>query len=259
MFKPSTEKINKLAKLYPKSLIQLKTIFNKSSSVYIDFANVIHWSEKLKWHIDLKRLKQLLDSFGTVKYVRFYNGLIKGNKNSQKIISEAKKLGYKVTTKLVKKMQLSIDVSGINKSNPAVLHSFIKKCLLKKLPLEAIEYLNKQLEELNNRGIKSIEHWKCNFDVEIGRDMLIDHEHNKINSFILWSGDSDFADPVTQLLNDKKYVCIFATARRVSPELNATGVKIFEIWKIKDFICWKRELSTRAKHVITTNNAKRTP
>jgi len=100
---------------------------------------------------------------------------------------------------------------------------------------------------LNNRGIKTIEHWKCNFDVEIGKDILIDHEHNKIENFILWSGDSDFADPINQLLKDGKSVSIFATARRISPELNATGVLIFEIWKIKDFICWNKELSKEVK------------
>jgi len=144
-------------------------------------------------------------------------------------------------------MNLPIDVSGIPNNSPAVLQNFIKKCLLNKLSIETIEYLNSQLKDLNDRGIKTVEHWKCNFDVEIGRDMLIDHEHNGVKNFILWSGDSDFADPVSQLLKDKKSVTIFATARRVSPELEATGVLIFEIWKIKDFICWNREMSIDAK------------
>ncbi len=247
MFKPSTEKIKLLSELYPESLKQLESIFDKSSSIYIDFANVVHWTKKLRWRIDLKRLKQLFNSFDTVKYVHFYNGLLKGNKNSEDIISDAQKLGYIVTSKPVKKMQLSIDVSSIPKNSPSILQNFIKKSLLKKFSIETIEYLNTQLEELNNREIKTIEHWKCNFDVEMGRDMLIDHEHNKVENFILWSGDSDFADPINQLLKDKKSVSIFATARRISPELNATGVLIFEIWKIKDFICWNKELSTEVK------------
>lgn len=247
MFKPSTVKIEQLAKKYPKSIKQLEKIFNNPSSVYIDFANVIHWSEKLKWHIDLKKLKQLFDSFSTIKSVHFYNGLLKDNERSEKIIEEANKFGYIVSSKPVKKMQLSIDVSGIPENSPAILQNFIKKSLLKKFSIETIEYLNNQLKDLNDRGTKTIEHWKCNFDVEMGRDMLIDHEHNGIKNFILWSGDSDFADPITQLLNDKKSVCIFATARRISPELEATGVSIFEIWKIKDFICWNREISVVAK------------
>jgi hypothetical protein len=48
MFKPSTEKISQLSKIYPQSIKQLKPIFNKPTSVYIDFANVFHWSKKLK-------------------------------------------------------------------------------------------------------------------------------------------------------------------------------------------------------------------
>jgi len=91
MFKPSTEKIKLLSKVYQKSVKQLESVFNNTTSVYIDFANVIHWSEKLKWHIDLKRLKQLLNSFDTIKYVHFYNGLLENNKNSENIINEAGK------------------------------------------------------------------------------------------------------------------------------------------------------------------------
>ena len=247
MFKPSTKKIKILAKIYPQRIKELKSIFRKNTSVYIDFANVYHWQRKLKWHIDLKRLKQLFNSFDTIQLIRFYNGLLQGDEKSEKIIKKAKDLGYIVTSKPVKKMHLSIDVSGIPKNSPVILQKFIKKSLLRKFSIETIEYLNNQLEELNKRGIKTIEHWKCNFDVEIGRDMLIDHQQNKIDSFVLWSGDSDFADPVNQLLRDKKSVTIFATARRISPELASTGALIFELWKIKDFICWNKEISKQVK------------
>lgn len=147
-------------------------------------------------------------------------------------------------------MKLSIDVSGIPKNSPVILERFIKKSLLRKFSLETIEYLNTQLEELNKKGIKTIEHWKCNFDVEIGRDMLIDHQKNNIQNFILWSGDSDFEDPVRQLLKEGKFVAIFATARRVSPELASTGAYIFELWKIKDFICWNREITPEVRNKL---------
>lgn len=43
-----------------------------------------------------------------------------------------------------------------------------------------------------------------------------------------------------------KKVILFATARVVSSELNelkSKGLFILDIKKIKDFICWKRELS----------------
>jgi uncharacterized LabA/DUF88 family protein len=86
---------------------------------------------------------------------------------------------------------------------------------------------------------------KSNFDVEIGRDILSDYDKGGLENFILWSGDSDFEDPIKQLLDDKKKVMLFATARRVATELSelrAKGLKIFDIQKIKEFICYKKEM-----------------
>ena len=117
--------------------------------------------------------------------------------------------------------------------------------LLKSLKVESIEYLNRQLAELNKQGIKSIEDLKCNFDVEIGREMLRDYDKNGIENFALFSGDSDFADPVKQLLDDGKKVVLFATARRIAAELNDlqnNGLIIYDVQKVRNFICWKREI-----------------
>ncbi len=256
MFKPKTDKINAFSKLYPEAITQLESIFDKPSNVYIDFANVFHWSEKLGWHIDLERLKQFLDSFDTIKNVRFYNGTVPGDQFSEAIINQAQKHGYVVKTKPIKRMRLSIDVSGTPDGSPAVLQNFIKKPLLNKLDVETIKFLNNKLLELNKAGTKYVEQWKCNFDVEMGRDMYLDFERNGVQNFILWSGDSDFADPIEQLIQDGKQVVIFATSGRIAPELNATGVFVFEIWKIKDFICWQREISDKAKNAL--KNAKGT-
>jgi len=114
------------------------------------------------------------------------------------------------------------------------------------LKLEAIEYLNNQLRELNRQGKKYLEDRKCNFDVEIGRDMLVDYAELGIENFVLWSGDSDFADPLTQLIEDGKKVAVFATARRIAAEfgeLVKKGLYIYDIQKIRNFICWKREMN----------------
>ncbi|MCK5015843.1 MAG: NYN domain-containing protein, partial [Candidatus Peribacteraceae bacterium] len=64
------------------------------------------------------------------------------------------------------------------------------------------------------------------------------------DTFILWSGDSDFADPIDKLIEQDKKVILFATSRKISRELNAMkkkGLIIFEISKIRNFICWNRE------------------
>jgi uncharacterized LabA/DUF88 family protein len=245
MFQPKTERIKKLAQKYSNRILELERIFDKKTNIYIDFANVIRWQDKLKWHIDLKRLKQFLDSFENVKKIKFYNGKLEGDEKSLAILEEAKKCSYEVKTKPVKIMKLSIDVSSISPNSPEILKNFIRAPLLKQLKVEAIEFLNNQLKELNQQGILFVQDLKCNFDVEIGRDMLLDYEKNQVENFILWSGDSDFADPIKQLLEDGKKVVLFATVRKVASELNELqekGLFIFDIQKIRDFICWKREI-----------------
>ena len=73
--------------------------FDKETNVYIDFANVFRWQEKLEWHISLKRLKQLLDSFTNVNKIKFYSGTLVGDTKSERLIAEAKALRYDVVTK----------------------------------------------------------------------------------------------------------------------------------------------------------------
>lgn len=250
MFKPKTKRIEEIAKLFPETIKELETIFDGNTNVYIDWANVIHWQEKLNFHIHLGRLKQFLDSFSTIKVIRLYAGTLHGNEKSENSIKEYEKFGYAVKTKPVKVMKMSINVSSISINSPSLLENFIKKCLLSKLNIETIEFINKKLEDFNRQGITYIEDRKCNFDVEIGRDMLRDFDKDDLNTFILWSGDSDFADPIVQLMEDKKKIFLFATAREVSYELNKIGIPVFDIKKIKEFICWPKEIPQDIKDKI---------
>ena len=247
MFNPKTKKIEKLAELFPKTIRELESIYDSDSGIYIDWQNVIHWQEKFGWHFDLKRIKQFFDSFNTIKFVKIYTGTLEGNKQSERQIMELKKLRYDVKTKQVKIMPISIDTSSVPRNSPVLLQSFVKKSLLKKLDLESIEFLNNKLADLNQRGILKIEDQKCNFDVEIGREMSCDFELNSLNNYILWSTDSDFADPITQISFSGKKTIIFATSGKVSPELDATGVLIYDVKKMKEFICWSRNLSQDIK------------
>lgn len=245
MFHPKTERIKQLAEKHPNRIDELKKILDKPTNMYIDFANVYRWQEKLGWHIDLERLKQFLDSFDTVRQVKFYSGTLEGDGGSEKAIEKARHFGYIVITKPVKKMRLSIDVSSISAYSPEILKQFIRATLLQKLNIQTIEFLNARLKEINQQGILYLEDRKCNFDVEIGVDMLLDHRENKVDNFILWSGDSDFADPLKQLLGTRNKVFLFATARKVSAELNdlrSNGLLIFDVQKIRNFICWTKEI-----------------
>ena len=245
MFDAKTNRIDELAKLYGSRIKELENIFNKKTNIYVDFANAIHWQDKLGWHIDLKRLQQFLNSFDTVSEIKFYNGTLPGDSASEKIIEIAKERGYIVITKPVKFIKLSIDASSVPSHSTELIEHFIRNTLLRKLNVETVEYLNRRLKDLNQQGIKALEDRKCNFDVEIGVDMLLDFHMNKTENFILWSGDSDFANPVQKLLEKNKKVVLFSTARRVATELNdlrSKGLLIFDIQKIRNFICYKKEI-----------------
>ncbi|MBU4480428.1 NYN domain-containing protein, partial [Patescibacteria group bacterium] len=195
-----------------------------------------------------KRLKQFLDSFDTIESVNFYNGYLEGDARSEKEKKEVENSKYTLRTKPVKIMNFSIDTSSISKDSTALLDQFVRRSLLRKYEIGTIEYLNEQFGDMNKKGIFFIQDRKCNFDVEIGVDMLIDSERNNAETFVLWSGDSDFADSVEKLMSAGKKVFLFATARKVSRELSALrdkGLLIFDIQKIRDFICWNREVECK--------------
>ncbi len=142
-------------------------------------------------------------------------------------------------------MRHSINFSSIRSDETSLLEQFIRRCLLLNYEIKTIEYLNEKFSEMNQKGIYYIEDRKCNFDVEIGRDMFLDYERNVVDTFILWSGDSDFYDPIKQLLEDNKKVILFATSGRVAKELNKLkedGLFIFDIQKIRNFICYKKQI-----------------
>ncbi|MFH1228371.1 MAG: NYN domain-containing protein [Planctomycetota bacterium] len=245
MFNSTIDRIKQLAEKYPERIKELEWILDRPTNVYIDFANVYRWQEKLGWHIDLKRLKQLLGSFDTIKEIKFYDGTLVGKQESEDFINQTRRYGYIVITKPVKTIRISLDVSSIPPDSPAILKEFIREPLLRKFNIETVILLNSKLKELNQQGILFIEDLKCNFDVEISTDMMIDHHLKKAENFILWSGDSDFADTLKQLLDAGKKVVLFATPRRVSAELNAlrsNRLIIFDIQKIREFICWPKEM-----------------
>src|SRR3989338_8781657 len=248
MFTPKTERIKNIAKNKQEVIGKLEDIFSDKTRVYIDYANVRPWSEKLGWHIELKRLKQFLDSFNTIEAVNFYNGYLAGNERSEKEKTEAENNKYFLRTKPVKIMTLSINASSILPDSTVLLSQFIRRALLKKYQITTVEYLNERFKDMNKGGEYFIEDMKCNFDVEIGVDMLLDCERNNAQTFILWSGDSDFTDSIEKLMGAGKKVVLFATARKVSKELSALvpkGLMILDIQKLRDFICWKKELERK--------------
>jgi len=69
MFNAQTEKIKKISNTdHGKEVIsELDGLLTGNINMYIDYANIKPWSNYLNWHIDLKRLKQFLDSYDNIK------------------------------------------------------------------------------------------------------------------------------------------------------------------------------------------------
>lgn len=237
MFKPKTPELAAFQKAYPGRVTKLESFFDAPTGVYIDYANA---RNRLgSWRIDLSKLKDLFDSFGNVVFQKFYFGTLCGDKKSEGFIHRVKKIGFDVHTKPVKIMEISIDATSISPGSPDILQHFISQGLLRSLKMDAIEYLNDQLRDLNKQGIRSLKERKCNFDVEIGTDMRMDDLLKKCENFCLWSGDSDFADPIRCLLGDGKKVTVFGTGGRIAYELNdlrTSGLEIFDVRKIREAI-----------------------
>ncbi|MBP7760478.1 NYN domain-containing protein [Candidatus Saccharibacteria bacterium] len=245
-FSPATPRIKAIYAQQPHGVDQLLKLLDGKTRVYIDYANVRPWSEKLQWHVDPKRLMQFYRSFPAIKEVSLYNGILVGDKRSEQFAVEVPKMGYRFRTKPVKIMRHSIDASSVSRQSTDLIAQFVRRALLRQFDIATVEYLNDKLYELNTKGIYAIEDKKCNFDVEIGTDMLLASERGEVDTFCLWSADSDFADSVEQLLDSGHKVILFATTRRVSRELNelqSKGLFIFDIAKIRNYICWKQELT----------------
>jgi len=246
MFKPRSERLESLSKKFAPNIDALEEIFQGNVGVYIDYANVRPWATKLGWNIDLHRLKTFLHSFDNIKVLKFFDGILSGDVKSERAGKDKLKIfkaGF--ISKPVKIMKKSIDHTSIKPFSSDLLEQFIRKCLLLKYKLETVEYLNERFKEMNNNGIYYLEDRKCNFDVEIGTAMMLDFEHSTVDTFILWSGDSDFADVVSKLLSAGKKVILFATARKVSKELNdlqTNGLLVYDIQKIREFICWVNQI-----------------
>src|SRR3989338_1153149 len=127
MFTPKTERIKEIAGKEKEVIQQLESIFGAKTHVYIDYANVRPWSSKLGWHIELKRLKQFLDSFDTIGAINFYNGYLAGDERSEKEKKEAENYKYILRTKPVKIMKLSIDASSILPDSTVLLDQFVRR------------------------------------------------------------------------------------------------------------------------------------
>lgn len=242
MFKTESPLIKQFAKKKPKIIKLLKSFFGKNSTMYVDYANVLGLTKNdiSPWNFDIRKLDKFLKCFDGIKLRRLYYGREVNNRGSELIQTIVKEqTGFILKTKDVKHIRINIDMSGIPKESVQILKSFIDPVFLKKLNMEDIEYLNNILRRANKEGVSTIEKRKCNFDVEIARDMDRDLNDGYEN-FILWSNDSDFVDPVEELLEQGKSVTVFAPRGKVTSEFNKLkenkGLNIFDSSSLREIL-----------------------
>lgn len=243
MFKPKAEKIIELYKEKKSQPDFLnKKIFKGKTNIYIDWANVINWQDKLEWHVDTKRLYQFFSSFDQVNAIKLYEGHFEDNNDDKEKIKDFEKIGYTVRTKHVKEIRIPIDAKSIPLDDTTIIKRVISNALVRKLPVEAIEQINEIIRNINNGGDFNLIQHKCNFDVEMASDMRIDaFTEEDIETFVIMSGDSDFIDTVESLINEGKNVVVIGTRGRISYELSTSKAYIYDIKQIRNYVCWKRE------------------
>ena len=130
MFKPKTFPLEHFAKVWPERINVLDTMLTDKTVVYVDYGNVRGWKKRLGWEIDLRKLKELFDSFGVLE-VRFYFGTNVGDNGSERFMTAVHRMGYKMRTKRIKRMELSIDVTSVSAKSPDILSNFMDSTLLK--------------------------------------------------------------------------------------------------------------------------------
>lgn len=167
----------------------------KKTAVFIDEGNVFYSQKKLGWHIHWKKFLDFLTSFVEIKSANYYMGM------------------------------------PISKNN-----SYEKNILIKdRLQREGLNVITKPLKKIFLNKEKDDFIYKCNFDVEITKDVL--NALPEADIFVVVSGDSDFIGLRNEVLKRGKNFIFVCFEDNVSWEIRRSFHIFFE--DIKDFIEYK--------------------
>jgi uncharacterized LabA/DUF88 family protein len=241
--------------------------------VIIDWANVYGWfsdprsKNYLGWEIDVKKLFDHLSIYPEIYDKRLYQGIENGNKRSESFGIEAKSIGYNLISKEVKWVPVSLDKShfkkvikelfdvldGIKNTNSDIatrLYELKGKIEDRLSSYELIEGLDLELKKLNI-GIDDLQKHlsepvlrrKCDFDVEIARDIF--NMSADFNQLILFSGDGDFSALVDDLtIKGKKVIVVFAQGHKGKEYKNQKGLFLCTVENLKANICAENNIPT---------------
>ena len=182
--------------------------FSKETSLiaYLDLSNMFGWQDSLKWKFSIYSVIKQLFKIKTVKEIRIYYGVnhrdfTKSN-NFHKMLRSK---GAIVINKPVKWIRKQI-----------TKNLFVKYRTLELFDGNAHSKLDELIEYLQEQKIVIAEP-KCNFDVEIALDML--DVVDKVSGILLFSGDSDFKEPLNRLKLKGKNIYLFGVRGQVAKEL----------------------------------------
>lgn len=131
--------------------------------VLIDWANVFHAQRKNGWNVNTRKLFTLFKDHQDVQDIVLFHGTDQHEKSASFLRTQTA-IGYRIVTKAVKKVPVTDDHEG--------------KLLT-----------------------KSVFRRKCDFDVEIAKEILLNLD--QFQSFILMSGDGDYA-PIFDALRERR-------------------------------------------------------
>lgn len=140
--------------------------------VLIDWANVFHAQRKNGWNVDTRKLFVLFKGHQEIQDIVLFHGTDQHAK-SESFLQAQVAIGYRIVTKAVKKVPVTTDHEG----NP------LPKIILRQ---------------------------KCDFDVEIAKEILLNFDH--FQGFILVSGDGDYA-PIFDVLREHRKQAILVFPR----------------------------------------------
>ena len=131
--------------------------------VLIDWANVFHAQRKNGWNVDTRKLFALFKQHADIQDIVLFHGTDQHEK-SLSFLKEQAAIGYRVVTKAVKKVPVTVDHEG----------KLLAKPIMRR---------------------------KCDFDVEIAKEILLSLDGYQ--GFILMSGDGDYA-PIFDVLRERR-------------------------------------------------------
>ncbi len=181
---------------FPKKKVSFRFHLQGPTIVLIDWANVFNWFRGGKFELDPQRLFDALKKYPNIEKIYIFVGEDEHEK-SKEFLKKVQEIGFEVVTKKVKYMRLFIEKSPFWNE----IKKYVPEQVLKKLSDDPI--------------LKP----KCDFDVEIATRLLLDIDH--FHTFVLFSGDGDYAPVIEEIMLRQKRVFVVAQPRALGREFRA--------------------------------------